>query len=180
MNDTLWRRDEQTDGKHLILKHYLDGWFPILGRWDGRLLFVDGFSGPGEYERGEPGSPLIALECVKQHKREGRLRGVQIVCFFMESDMKRAHHLEQLLAHQALPPDTKCHVFPGTFDDHMTGILDYLAEQKARLAPAFVMIDPFGIKGSPMHLIERILQNSKSRMYGFFYVRTHSPISPTV
>ena len=170
MNDTLWRRDEQTEGKHLILKHYLDGWFPILGRWDGRLLFVDGFAGPGEYERGEPGSPLIALECVKQHKREGRLRGVQIVCFFMESDMKRAHHLERLLAHQALPPDTKCQVLPGTFDDHMTGILDYLAEQKARLAPAFVMIDPFGSKGSPMHLIERIFQNSKSEcMISFMY-----------
>ena len=98
------------------------------------------------------------------------MRGVQIVCFFMESDMKRAHHLERLLAHQALPPDTKCQVFPGTFDDHMTGILDYLAEQKARLAPAFVMIDPFGSKGSPMHLIERILQNSKSEcMISFMY-----------
>ena len=45
ISSTLWERDEQTGGKHLILKHYLDGWFPILGRWNGRLLFIDGFRG---------------------------------------------------------------------------------------------------------------------------------------
>lgn len=170
MNDTLWPRDEQTEGKHLILKHYLNGWFPILGRWHGRLLFIDGFSGPGEYMRGEPGSPLIALECIKKHKQAGRLRDVEIVCFFMESGKNRARHLEHVLAHQALPPDTVCHVLPGTFDGHMTRILDYLTDQEARLAPAFVMIDPFGVKGSPMRLIERILQNDKSEcMISFMY-----------
>ena len=49
MARTLWRHDEQTEGKHLVLRSYLDGWFPILSRWNGRLLFVDGFAGPGEY-----------------------------------------------------------------------------------------------------------------------------------
>ena len=38
------------------------------------------------------------------------------------------------------------------------------------MAPAFVMIDPFGVKGSPMRLIERILQNDKSEcMISFMY-----------
>lgn len=170
MSTTLWPRDEQTEGKHLILKHYLDGWFPILGRWNGRLLFIDGFAGPGEYENGEPGSPLVALECVEQHKREERLRGVEIACLFMESDKRRARHLEHVLGHHTLPPDTSCHVLPGKFDDHMADILDYLAEQEARLAPAFVMIDPFGVKGSPMSLIKRILQNPRSEcMISFMY-----------
>ena len=170
MSDTLWKRDEQTEGKHLILKHYLDGWFPILGYSNGRLLFIDGFAGPGKYEHGELGSPLIALECVKRHKDADRLRQVEIVCFFIESDKERARHLEYLLAHQTLPPGTICQVLPGTFDDHMTGILDYLDEQKAQLAPAFVMIDPFGVKGSPMNVIERILGNEKSEcMISFMY-----------
>ena len=46
MSKTFWERDEQTEGKHLILSRYLDRWFPILGRWNGRLLFIDGFAGP--------------------------------------------------------------------------------------------------------------------------------------
>ena len=57
MAKTLWPLDEQTMGKHLVLRHYLNGWFPILSRWNGRLLFIDGFAGPGEYENGQEGSP---------------------------------------------------------------------------------------------------------------------------
>ena len=170
MSNTLWARDEQTEGKHLILKNYLDGWFPILGRWNGRLLFIDGFAGPGEYESGEWGSPLIALDCVRRHKQAGRLQNVDVACLFIESDRNRARHLKQLLKEQSLIPKTTHHVLPGTFDDHMTNILDYIDEQNARLAPAFIMVDPFGVKDSPMKLIERILGNEKSEcMISFMY-----------
>lgn len=78
----LWTKEEQTEGKHLVLKYYLDGWFPILGSSHRRILYIDGFAGPGEYSDGQPGSPLLALGCVKRHKREGKLKNVEIVCFF--------------------------------------------------------------------------------------------------
>ena len=81
MSETTWTRDEQTEGKHLLLENYLDGWFPILGRWNGRLLFVDGFSGPGEYEGGKLGSPLIALNCIqKQTEKRKQIRVVTRRC----------------------------------------------------------------------------------------------------
>ena len=36
---------------------------PILSRGSfPEILYIDGFAGPGEYEGGEPGSPIIALE----------------------------------------------------------------------------------------------------------------------
>ena len=163
---------EQTVAKHLVLRSYLNGWFPILGSWNGRLLFIDGFAGPGEYEGGEPGSPLIALECVRQHKEQGRrsLKDVEVVLLFIEEEPERAKHLESLLEQEQLPSHTSYDVLQGTFEDHMTDLLDYIDEQNAELAPAFVMIDPFGVKGSPMNLIERILQNSRSEcMISFMY-----------
>lgn len=167
---TLWSKDEQTVGKHLVLKSYLDGWFPILGRWNGRLVFIDGFAGPGEYASGELGSPLIALECVKQHKQSGRLHGVEIVFLFIESDKGRASHLTDLLEHTTLPKGVTFDVMKGRFDDHMESLLNYVDEQKRALAPAFVMIDPFGIKDNRMRLIDRILQNDKSEcMISFMY-----------
>ena len=60
---TLWRRDAHTEGKHLVLENYLKAWFPILGMGNrnGRILFVDGFAGRGEYEGGEEGSPVVAM-----------------------------------------------------------------------------------------------------------------------
>ena len=169
-SSTLWERDEQTEGKHLILKHYLDGWFPILGRWNGRLLFIDGFAGPGEYEDGGPGSPQVALDCIRRHKRGNGLQGVELVCIFIEADERRARHLEQLLAQQPQIPDTTAHVLQGTFDDHVNAILDRIDQQNEQLAPSFVVIDPFGAKGSPISLVERILGNPKSEcMISFMY-----------
>lgn len=65
---TLWPLEPHTRGKHLVLKHYLDAWFPILGSWSERILFIDGFTGPGEYESGEEGSPLIAIGTLREHR----------------------------------------------------------------------------------------------------------------
>ena len=157
-------------GKHLVLKFYLDGWFPILARWNRRLVFIDGFAGPGEYANGELGSPLIALRCVNRHKESGRLRDVEVVLLFIESDEARASHLADRLKREALPADVTFYVMTRRFSDHMQDILDYLDKQKKALAPAFVMIDPFGIKGSSMELIDRTLQNDKSEcMISFMY-----------
>ena len=170
MTATVWPRDEQTEGKHLVLRNYLNGWFPILGKWNGRLLFIDGFAGAGEYASGEIGSPLVALDCLWQHKHAGRLAGNEVVCFFMEADEDRALHLREVLARQQPIPDTEFNVLPGAFDDHMTGILDRIEEQNAALAPAFAMVDPFGVKGSRMQLIGRVLQNAKSEcLISFMY-----------
>src|SRR5437868_3544213 len=61
-DETLWPLEPHTLGKHLVLRAYLDAWLPIMARWNGRILFIDGFAGPGEYSTGEDGSPIIALK----------------------------------------------------------------------------------------------------------------------
>ncbi len=58
--DILWELEPHTLGKHRVLRAYLDAWFPILSSWRKRILFIDGFAGPGEYKGGEEGSPQIA------------------------------------------------------------------------------------------------------------------------
>jgi len=60
--DTIWPIEPHTSAKHQILRKYLDAWLPILGRHNSRIVYIDGFAGPGEYSGGEPGSPIIALE----------------------------------------------------------------------------------------------------------------------
>ncbi len=46
---TIWTPDAHTLAKHVILRRYLGGWFPILGQGghNPRLVYLDGFSGPG-------------------------------------------------------------------------------------------------------------------------------------
>ena len=65
---TVWDIEPHTARKHAILRRYFEAWFPIMARWNQRVLYIDGFSGPGEYSNGEDGSPLIVLKAARDHR----------------------------------------------------------------------------------------------------------------
>ena len=69
IQDTKWEIEPHTAAKHRILRNYLDAWLPIMTSWSGRVVFVDGFAGPGQYRGGEDGSPVIALTAALELKR---------------------------------------------------------------------------------------------------------------
>lgn len=170
-NPTLWPLEPHTLGKHKVLRGYLDAWFPILGKWNGRILFIDGFAGPGEYQGGEKGSPQIALEALLRHQALDKI-SAEVGYIFIEKEDERADHLEALVGpmRASLPPNCWIEVTHGLFDETMTDVLDEVDAQAASLAPAFVMVDPFGVSETPMSVIERILQNQQSEVYiSFMY-----------
>lgn len=170
-NTTLWKRSPHTEGKHLVLEHYLNAWFPILGmgKRNDRILFVDGFAGPGEYEGGEEGSPVVAMRVLAAHSASKRINA-EVVFVFIEKESERAQHLKRLVAQwlPKLPQRARVHVLEGSFDSLMTDVLDLLDQQKTNMAPALVMMDPFGIKGIPINVIRRILANRMCEVYVTF------------
>ena len=135
-------------------------------------MFIDAFAGPGEYLDGEPGSPVIALRALIDHRAESQIHS-EVIYRFIENDVARCEHLEAVLAGFAaeLPPRCTYEVINSTFDETLTEVLDRIDEQRTRLAPAFVMIDPFGVSGTPMNTIKRILTNPKSEVYVSFMFR---------
>ena len=165
-NSTTWSLERHTLGKHLVLQHYMDAWLPIMTRYNGRVLFIDAFAGPGEYSAGEEGSPIIALKALTKHSVRDRMNA-EIRFLFIEKDGNRANHLKQVLEGSALsiPQNCSYQVLNSSFDDTLTGVLNRLDEQQRSLAPSFVMIDPFGVSGTPMKTIARILANPKSEVY---------------
>jgi three-Cys-motif partner protein len=168
---TLWRLEPHTQGKHFVLKRYLDAWLPIMGRKRHRILFIDGFAGPGEYVGGEEGSPLIALRALKEHSARHEIVA-EVVFIFIEKDERRADHLTRTIERwqSSLPSNCRIEILKGLFDETVTQALDELDAQQKHLAPCFVMIDPFGVSGTPMSVIRRILQNPKSEVYiSFMY-----------
>jgi three-Cys-motif partner protein len=69
-----WARDPHTAAKHAIYRRYLDRWWPILIRgYSGNATYAEGFAGPGVYDKGESGSPLIALEALLARKELRKL-----------------------------------------------------------------------------------------------------------
>jgi three-Cys-motif partner protein len=91
----------------------------------------------------------------------------EVIYYFIENDSERAKHLQQIVDSwkDKVPASTKLEVIAGSFDDTMTEIFDYLEEQKARLAPAFVMIDPFGVSRTPMSVVRKLFENPRCEIY---------------
>jgi three-Cys-motif partner protein len=103
---TLWDLDPHTLGKHLVLRAYLDAWLPIMSFANSRVLFIDGFAGPGEYAGGQEGSPQIALRALVDHSASIK---AEVAYFFIETEADRAKHLEKIVE------DWKTKVPPALF-----------------------------------------------------------------
>lgn len=159
----------QTVGKHMVLRAYLGAWLGILGQREQRLVLVDGFAGPGEYEGGEIGSPLIALEVFENHTARDRIVA-KLVFLFLEEHPRRYAHLEGLVSPVKQRLASRADILTGTgrFDESMSALLDRLAARGSELAPAFVMVDPFGVSHLPMALMARILTNKKAEVFVSF------------
>ncbi|MBZ9577415.1 three-Cys-motif partner protein TcmP [Patescibacteria group bacterium] len=159
---TIWDLDPHTKAKHEILRYYLGGWFPILARYAGRIVYIDGFAGPGVYSKGEEGSPVIALRTAYEHVLRPQFRA-ELVFLFIESRKDRAEKLKEVLQEKFpdLPEKIKYWVISDEFEPTIERFLEELEKEKAKLAPTFAFIDPFGFTGFSMDLLKRLLRHNK-------------------
>jgi len=65
--DTIWDLEPHTAKKHEILRRSFEAWLPIMARYNGRVVYIDGFAGPGWYSKGEDGSPVVVLKAARDH-----------------------------------------------------------------------------------------------------------------
>lgn len=163
-----WPILPHTKAKHEILRYYLGAWFPTLASVYSRLLYVDGFAGPGEYKGGEDGSPIIALKVAGDHALKAKLTrsGMDLVFLFTEKDEARYQNLERKIAElkPQLPNAFRVETYCAGFEEVFDTVLSKIEEQNKRLAPSFVFIDPFGPTGFPMSLISRLAKQARSEI----------------
>ena len=165
--ETIWELDPHGRAKHEILRQYLGAWFPILNTYKDRILYVDGFCGPGRYKGGEPGSPIIALEVAKNHRRA--LKG-ELLFWFIDERADRIEHLKGEIPAMQLPPHFKVHPEIGCFDEKFMPALSQLKAERKHLAPTFAFIDPFGFSGIPFGLISQLLKQPSCEAFITFMV----------
>ena len=165
--ETLWELDPHTQAKHEILRRYLAAWFPILGTYHSRIVYIDGFSGPGRYKNGELGSPTIALEVAASHRKSTK---GEIVFWFIEERDDRLAYLKQELAAISVPAHFKVTAESGRFHESFGSVLASIEAAENDLAPTFAFIDPFGFSGIPFSLIERLLRHKRCEVFITFMV----------
>jgi three-Cys-motif partner protein len=163
---TIWSMDRHTQAKHEILRRYLGAWVPILVNQCGRARIIDGFAGPGKYEGGQVGSPLIALQTLLTHpdkKVQDAIHKGTVELIFIERDPRRSEHLQQLLTEQKQDrvdvPKLQLRIITGTFLEEMGKLLTLMERQNnvGKPTPTFVFIDPFGYSHAPLSMIGRIM-----------------------
>jgi len=113
------------------------------------ILLVDGFAGPGTFEDGTSGSPLIMCEQAEHNVADN------YVAVFVNKEKKHHNTLEQTLAEYI----KKGAAFPilGKAQDLLKQI-----QSIAEDATLFVYIDPFGLKGCEFDTVASILGRGQS------------------
>lgn len=156
---TLWPLEPHTQAKHAILDAYLKAWFPILATGYPELLYVDGFCGPGRYQGGEKGSPIVAIEAAKSN--DSRIRS-RLRFWFSDERKDRIESLTEELEKIDCPKNYDIQPCHGEFDKAFECELVRLEQSKV---PAFVFIDPFGFKGISFEFVSRILALESSEVF---------------
>ncbi|MGA2070278.1 MAG: three-Cys-motif partner protein TcmP [Sedimentisphaerales bacterium] len=173
---TVWDITPHTLAKHQILTTYLKAWMPIMshqshqiGAAGGRLLFVDGFAGPGSYKGGEEGSPILAIKSVLGHSHDFQ---IPVRFLFIEEDAERCNFLIDAVQKQKQQID-RCSkiesylVKQGDCKKVLTSYLNDLQNKGEKLGPALFFLDQFGFSDVPMELITRIMANPVCEVFSY-------------
>jgi three-Cys-motif partner protein len=166
---TIWELEPHTAKKHDILRSYFQAWLPIMASWNGRVLYIDGFAGPGKYSKGEDGSPVIVLKAARDHNFKIK---AELVCLFIELDSTRFQHLEAILEElrPTLPKNITFKSIKGAFNEQLAQVFAFLQEQKKTIAPTLVFVDPFGFSHTPFSTIAKVMENRRCEvLVNFMY-----------
>lgn len=151
--------------KHALIKNYLGGWFPKLGTWAGRILYLDTHAGRGRHDTGHQGSPLVALETLLTHRFRDQLLAKSEVRFhFIERNAANVAELKKELAGCSLPEKVFVQAHEGDCFATLDELIQELEATKTRMAPAFAFVDPYGFK-VPGTTLKRLMQCGKVELF---------------
>lgn len=154
---TLWPITDLVPTKHAILRNYLEWWFPTMLQQYRQVRVFDGFAGPGEYQRGEVGSPQVVISAL-QSRHVDRQQWSHATFFFIDESRRKCQHLRSLLASQVQSASLKYFVLSGNFMKLMKERLDDEERLGRFVPPTFAFLDPFGFSDIPLSIIARIMQ----------------------
>lgn len=156
-----WEAKPHTLAKIEIVCRYVFLWFQILGRTgiSNRLVYIDGFAGPGTYSNYPDGSPVAALKAAQEAQETpgSGLSTKECRFLFIEKKPEFSESLKATVAQMALPENFKWEVRTGEFADALAEIIGPIQQQRQTLAPTFAFLDPFGATGLPFKAVADIL-----------------------
>lgn len=149
--------DEGTEVKLNIYRQYLSAWIPVFPMSGAtRIQICDYFAGPGHDASGSPGSPVIAMDLIKEHRGTLGSNGTKVILRLNDMDKDKAATLRQVMQGKveshALGGLVDLQISSDDFDEiYKTEIVSM---QRASI-PSFIFIDQYGIK----HVTESVFSS---------------------
>lgn len=133
--------------KDSILKCYLPPYLAKIAILKAPILIVDAFAGPGRFDDGEPGSPLIICQSIQEALSKGLSVPVSALC--IDDDRELFSELSGLV--EQFPfAEAKY----GKFGDHIREI-----QEKAKDHSVFLYVDPWTVEGLEWDKMDRVFQH---------------------
>lgn len=135
--------------KDLILDYYLQPYLQKVKQIGKPILVVDCFAGPGRFDDGQSGSPLI----IAQHLYKLHRAGHRVAGFFVEAKKSLYDRLAQNISGLQIPLET-----------HFGSFRDYIGEitRLAQTHTVFVYLDPFRPKDLLFSDLQTVYEQLKS------------------
>ncbi|MFF1782625.1 three-Cys-motif partner protein TcmP [Streptomyces virginiae] len=139
--------------KHAILKQYVVPFASKVGKYapDSRVVYLDGYAGPGRYDDGTPGSPALILDSAAAISDFRKLE-----CYFVERNRKNYQSLSTLVA-EARQQGLAAQALQGRAERHLDHVLG-----AADGSPLFAFLDPFGLGITFDALTQRIFGSRRA------------------
>ncbi len=146
------RKREWSTRKDEILRCYISAYLPKIMALRKPVLIVDGFAGPGKFQDGHSGSPLIICECIQQtlEKNLQAPQPVNLVC------IEKIPELFETLD-ENLRPFSFASARAGSFSDYANQM-----SKAAQSKSVFLYVDPFTVEGLVWAELDRIFEGLKS------------------
>ncbi|MDQ3422311.1 MAG: three-Cys-motif partner protein TcmP [Actinomycetota bacterium] len=148
----VWRSDPHTLVKHLVYRHYLDCWMPKILQKFPTATIVDAFAGPGVYEDGPVGSPLLIAKTFLGHSAYARFNNLRVVCLEQRAD--RVARLRAEIAAVGQTPKLQMTVLePSEFAAQQPFLSQVAHGDRPNSTPVLWLLDPFNIKSLPFYRV---------------------------
>jgi three-Cys-motif partner protein len=150
----------QSKVKVEIVKKYFMAWanviLPSVELRDGKLGYIDLFSGPGVYEDGTKSTPILVLEEALNHPKLSKFFKKRLVTLFNDLNPEFISSLEDRIKN--IPKIDQLSNKPIFINDSVGDkTVDFFG--KINLIPSLIFIDPWGYKGLSLYLLKSVLKD---------------------